>query len=156
MISEFYANLGLIISELTIDKESVNYHACSFKIGGKKIIYRTAKVTPTKAGQFVTIWKKNEQNITAPFDVSDDFEFIIINCENEDLAGQFIFPKSVLLDKKIISGNKSSGKRGIRIYPAWDEKLNSQAQKTQHWQLNYFVNLSDAANLSLFNKLIKK
>ena len=156
MINDFYKDCGIIISELKIDKESKSYNACSFKIGVKKIVYRTAKITPTKAGQFVTIWKRNENEITAPFDVSDDFDFIIINCANGDLVGQFIFPKTVLIEQKIISSSKSSGKRGIRVYPAWDKNLNNQAQKTQQWQLNYFVNFSDEASLSLFNKLIIK
>jgi len=151
-----YDQFKLIVSELTIDKESKTYGACSFKLNEKIIIYRSAKTTPTKIGQFVTIWKRNEQGITAPFDIGDNFDFIIINCEYGDLAGQFIFPKSVLLDKKIISGSKSSGKRGIRVYPVWDKTLNNQAQKTQQWQLDYFVDFSDEAEatLSLFKKLI--
>ena len=151
-----YDQFKLIVSELTIDKESKTYRACSFKLNEKIIIYRSAKTTPTKIGQFVTIWKRNEQGITAPFDDNDNFDFIIINCEHGDLAGQFIFPKSVLLDKKIISGSKSSGKRGIRVYPVWDKTLNNQAQKTQQWQLDYFVDFSDEAEatLSLFKKLI--
>lgn len=153
-ISQVYGNFGEIISEFKADNESKTYHACSFKVNEKIIIYRSAKTTPTKVGQFVTIWKRNEQGITAPFDHNDNFDFIIINCEYGDLAGQFIFPKSVLLDKKIISGSNSSGKRGIRVYPVWDKTLNNQAQKTQQWQLNYFVDFSDEARLSFFKNLI--
>ena len=154
LITLIYDQFKLIISELTIDKESKTYHACSFRLNEKIIIYRSAKTTPTKVGQFVTIWKRNEQGITAPFDENDNFDFIIINCEYRNLVGQFVFPKSVLLDKKIISGSNSSGKRGIRVYPAWDKNLNNQAQKTQQWQLNYFVDFSDEARLSFFKNLI--
>ena len=33
------------------------------------------------------------------------------------------------------------GKRAIRVYPPWDNELNKQAQKTQAWQLNYFLEI---------------
>lgn len=141
------------ISAFVMEKESAAYHACSFKINYKLIIYRTAKITPTKIGQFVTIWKRDVNQITAPFDVDDDFDFVIINCAYENFKGQFIFPKSVLLDKKIISGSNSSGKRGIRVYPEWDVSLSKQAQESQKWQLLYFYNFSTETELN--NSLVK-
>jgi hypothetical protein len=161
MISEnvisLYKELGLTISEIQVDKESKIYNGCTFKLNEKPIIYRTAKITPAKVGQFVTIWKRDEEGITAPFNPNDNFDFIIINCENEDLTGQFIFPKSVLLDKKIISGDNSDGKRGIRVYPPWDIWLNNQASKTQQWQAKYFINFSDSIeiNLAKVHQLLK-
>lgn len=153
MISEnvisLYKELGLTISEIQVDKESKIYNACTFKLSEKPIIYRTARITPTKVGQFVTIWKRDKEGITAPFNANDNFDFIFINCESEDLTGQFIFAKSVLLDKKIISGDNSDGKRGIRVYSPWDIRLNNQASKTQQWQTKYFINFSDSIEINL-------
>ena len=36
------------------DNESKSYKGCSYEVNGVKIIERTAKITPTKIGQFVT------------------------------------------------------------------------------------------------------
>ncbi|MNT01813.1 MepB protein [compost metagenome] len=32
-------------------------------------------------------------------------------------------------------------KEGIRVYPPWDTTNSKQAQKTQNWQLAYFLNV---------------
>ena len=55
--------------------------------------------------------------------------------------GVFIFPKTVLHQNGILSDDKKDGKRGIRVYPPWDLTTNKQAQKTQLWQIDYFVAL---------------
>jgi hypothetical protein len=70
--------------------------------------------------------------------------------------GQFIFPKTVLANKGIISKNGISGKRGIRVYPPWDVPNNKQAEKTQRWQLNYFLTIKTdgTTDLDLAKKLV--
>ncbi|MFA6275286.1 MAG: MepB family protein [Pedobacter sp.] len=142
--------------DLKIDKESIEYDACSFKLNGKSILHRTAKITPTKIGQFVTIWKRNSNGQTEPFNSSDVFDLIIISAKNQNLFGQFIFPKFILLDKGIISDSNKQGKRGIRVYPPWDITTSKQAQTTQQWQLNYFIEISDSEiNLEKIKNLIK-
>ena len=133
-----YDKLNLEFENLILHSEGEEYGACRFDINRQKIEHRVSKITPTKAGQFVTIWKRNEQGITAPFDVFDDIDFIIITSKKEGNLGQFIFPKTVLIEKGIISQNEKEGKRGIRVYPPWDEATNRQAEKTQNWQVNYF------------------
>ncbi|MBB2144353.1 MepB family protein [Pedobacter sp. LMG 31464] len=150
-----YDKCGFDFSELKIEKESVEYDACRFKLNGKSIIHRTAKITPTKIGQFVTIWKRNINEQTEPFHIDDDFDLIIISTKNQDLFGQFIFPKSILLEKGVISDSKKQGKRGIRVYPPWDITTNKQAQKTQQWQLDYFIEISSQLiDINNVNKLI--
>lgn len=129
-------------SVFEIENESREYEACSFNLNNLKILYRASKITPTKAGQFVTIWKRNEQGITQPFNYDDDFDVVIISSQNENNLGQFIFPKNVLLDKGIITGKFKNGKRGIRVYPPWDIVTNKQAEKTQAWQTKYFLSIS--------------
>lgn len=132
-------------SNLVIDSESTEYQSCSFKLNSFQIIHRYSKITPTKIGQFVTIWKRNDNGITAPFDVSDYFDFIIITSKSGEDFGQFVFPKSVLLEKGIISDSNKSGKRGFRVYPPWDIPTSKQAEKTQNWQTKYFYSINNAS-----------
>ncbi len=135
----FYKNCGLSFNDLCFSDESKEYDACTFTLDSKKIIHRTAKITPTKNGQFVTVWKRNSDGITEPFNTKDDFDAYIITVKFEDKLGQFIFPKELLAKNKIITHNGSDGKRGIRVYPPWDITSSKQAEKTQTWQLNYFI-----------------
>ena len=138
-----YDKCNFKFSNLVIDSESEEYLACFFKLNSCQIIHRLSKITPTKIGQFVTIWKRNDKGITAPFDYSDNFNFIIITSKSGENLGQFVFPKSVLLEKGIISNNNTSGKRGIRVYPPWDIPTSKQAEKTQNWQTKYFYSIKD-------------
>jgi hypothetical protein len=50
---------GFELSNIEIEKESSEYCAYRFEINTKKILFRQAKITPTKTGQFVTLWKRN-------------------------------------------------------------------------------------------------
>ncbi len=105
----------------------------------------------------MTIWKRNRKGITTPFDVSDNFDFIIITSKSEDNLGQFVFPKSVLLEKGIISNNNNSGKRGIRVYPPWDTPTSKQAIKTQSWQIKYFYSMNISSfDIDLVKDLFQK
>ena len=118
--------------------ESSEYDACSFALNGKSIQYRLSKITPKKTGQFVTVWKRNKEGKTEPFDISDNLDFIIITVKSGDNLGQFIFSKSVLASYGIITSNGKKGKCGIRVYPPWNIATNKQAMKTQSWQAKYF------------------
>jgi hypothetical protein len=152
-----YDKCNFEFSNLVIDSESAEYQACSFQLNSIEIIHRFSKITPTKIGQFVTIWKRNNKGITAPFDVSDNFDFIVITSKSEKNLGQFVFPKAVLLEKGIISNNNISGKRGIRVYPPWDIPTSTQAEKTQLWQTKYFYSINkDTFDIELAKKLFTK
>lgn len=143
-------------SNHVIDSESSEYQASFFQLNSHQIIHRVSKITPTKTGQFVTIWRRNNKGITTPFDVSDNFDFIIITSKSEDKLGQFVFPKSILQEKGIINNNNNSGKRGIRVYPSWDIPTNKQAEKTQNWQLRYFYLIENKSfDENLVNKLFQ-
>ncbi len=37
----------------------------------------------------------------------------------------------------------------MRIYPIWDTPVSNQAKKSQLWQIQYFVDLSDHNNLPI-------
>ncbi len=151
-----YNNCGLVLKNLELNQEGVNYGACSFQLNEKKIQHRVSKITPTKLGQFVTIWKRNNNGIIAPYHSSDNFDFIIITTKSNDNFGLFIFPKSALILHKIITNEKTDGKLGMRVYPPWDKVMNKQALKTQTWQINYFlpIHKRNSTNLELAKKLL--
>jgi hypothetical protein len=153
-----YSDCGLNLTNLKLSTESLEYGACSFKLNDKKIQYRVSKITPLKTGQFVTIWQRNKDGITEPFDISNDLDFIIIAAKRDNNFGQFIFPKSVLAEKGIITKNNKEGKRGIRVYPPWDTVENKQAEKSQTWQTKYFLTIDDAnsTDKNLIRKLFFK
>lgn len=144
-----YDKCGWICSVPIIEKESTEYGACSFKINELSIKFRVSKTTPTKIGQFVTVWKRSIKGKIEPFDISDDIDFVIISSRKDTNFGQFIFPKSILLEKGIISTNDIEGKRGFRVYLPWDNPINKQAQNTQKWQLDYFLEILNDDELNL-------
>ncbi|CAM4180340.1 MepB family protein [Flavobacterium weaverense] len=137
------------------EKEIADYGAYSFQLNNKSIVFRVAKITPTKIGQFVTLWKRNGNGPIQPLDFTDTIDFIVISVRKENRVGQFVFPKSVLCEKGIISTTTKEGKRAIRVYPPWDEAINKQAQKTQQWQLNYFLEIpsDETVNIEVVKRL---
>lgn len=136
----FEAN-GLKFTRANFETESAGYHACSFSVEGRLIIYRLAKITPTKNGQFVTIWKRKDNGPIQPFDLSDEIDFVVVTVKTKSDTGLFIFPKAVLIEHKIFSVRGKGGKRAIRVYPPWDKTESKQAEKTQKWQLEFFLEI---------------
>jgi hypothetical protein len=146
-----YDECGFELKELGT-MANTDYGACNFELDGKVIEFRVSKVTPKKVGQFVAIWRRNKQGLTQPFEEMDKIDFIVISSRSGDNFGQFIFPKTVLIEKGIITNNKKEGKRGIRVYPPWDKAINKQAKETQSWQIKYFFNIRNGnpADLAFF------
>lgn len=134
--------LDLTCSSYVKDPECEEYSGYTCTIVSLTIIYRKAKITPKKVGQFVTVWRRNEEGITTPFNSSDSFDFYIILAEDQDRIGCFIFPKSILEAQGIVTTSKKEGKRGFRVYPTWDAPTSKQALKTQQWQQQYFISLT--------------
>lgn len=137
-IKLFYTPKNITIQNYQEEKEAVEYNGCSFTINDELIHFRTGKITPTKIGQFVSFWKRNAQDIIIPHDTEDQFKNLIVFVQNKTQTGVFIFPKEALIKYDFISTNHQGGKRGFRLYPAWDKTENTQAKKSQTWQLNYF------------------
>ncbi len=144
--TEVYNKCGLEISDFTLDTESKEYNACRFRLNGKHIICRNAKVTPKKVGQFVTFWKRNGSGPIEPFHHTYNIDFFVVNIKAENNLGQFVFPKSVLLNKGIISTDDKEGKRAFRVYPKWDIVSSKQAERTQKWQLEYFYEIDSSTD----------
>lgn len=133
-----FIELGLEIKSIHLEHESAEYNACQLLLNDKKVLFRTAKTTPTKIGQFVTLWKRTPKGPIAPFAIEDNFDLVIVNTKTENHFGQFVFPKTILIEKGVFSTDLKEGKRAIRVYPPWNKTTSKQAQKTQQWQLEYF------------------
>ncbi|WP_072995955.1 MepB family protein [Pseudozobellia thermophila] len=142
-----YDPCSLMITDFESEAESKEYYACRYQLNGRSILGRRAKRTPRKTGQFVTFWKRNEKGVIAPFEASDEVDFYVVNVAHEKKLGQFVFPKSVLIQKGIMSTPRKEGKRGFRVYPKWDVVSNKQAERSQKWQLHYFYEVHTATDL---------
>ena len=66
---------------------------------------------------------------------------LVISTRHGALFGQFVIPKSVLVQQGILSKAGQGGKRALRVYPPWDPTSRRQTQNTQHWQLGYFLEI---------------
>lgn len=144
-----YDPCGYRCCDFQDEVEGSEYGAFELLLNSRKVKCRSAKITPKKIGQFVTLWQRNLEGVTEPHDNSCDTELFIIHVRSEKLFGQFIFPKEILYQKGIISGEKSLGKRGFRVYPSWDSPESRQAKNTQQWQLNYFLEVPSGGSLDL-------
>lgn len=151
-----YDSCQFVCSQLYQESESKEYDAYRFSLNNKQVCYRKAKITPTKTGQFVTLWKRNKAGVTTPFDYSDNIDILIISVRKDDLFGQFIFPKAVLIERAIFSSPLKKGKRAMRIYPPWNITESKQAKNTQNWQLDYFLEFPviNSIDLNLAKKLL--
>lgn len=152
--STVYDCCNFVLSEFESEAESREYNACRFRLNGRLVLSRSAKVTPKKVGQFVTFWKRNEHGIIEPFHENDAIDYFVITVQSsDDQLGQFVFPKDVLIKNGILSKEKKEGKRGFRVYPQWDIAQSKQAQKTQKWQLGYFYEINDSMDMERIKQL---
>jgi hypothetical protein len=136
--------LGLECGPAALE-EGVEYAACTIMLGGRETRYRQAKITPTKNGQFVTLWRRNREGITAPFDEADTAELFVVDVASGARRGQFVFGKAELARRAILSRAGIGGKRAIRVYPPWDVAASRQARSSQDWQLQCYLDLAGGA-----------
>lgn len=146
-IRDVYRPAGLKITATPqCEPESAEYGAARLGLNGQVVAFRVAKTTPTKIGQFVTIWKRPQPgDEIAPLDVTDDVDFVVVSVHDSHNLGQFVFPRKLLAAKGVMSRNGKGGKRAIRVYPPWTQPVAKAAIKTQEWQLkSYFANAGTA------------
>lgn len=136
-----YEPSGLIASNFIQEVESSEYGAFDFEINHRLVKFRVAKITPTKVGQFVTLWKRIGKGPILPFDENDPMDLFVISVRYKDLLGQFVFPKNILCERGVVSKENHFGKRAMRVYPPWDLVESRQAKNTQLWQLPYFFEI---------------
>lgn len=150
LINKFiFQRCGLTMSHRESEQESQEYDAQNFDLDYLKVKYRKAKITPTKVGQFVTLWYRDTAGITTPYAGSNPIDFYIIATRKDKDLGLFIFPRTILLKHGILTGEGKAGKRGFRVYPNWDIAPNKQANQTQLWQKLYFIEILDGQDIDL-------
>ncbi|MDF0480658.1 MepB family protein [Vagococcus sp. PNs007] len=126
------------IEIVMFENQNEEYGGALIKVSGILTRYRFAKVTPKKSGLFVAFWEKDFQNKNKPYDLNDSPKYLLIEVEEGENKGIFLFDQTVLETKGIYSTDKRKGKMAMRVYPEWSHDLNKQATQTQKWQLNYF------------------
>lgn len=130
---------GLGCPDPVAEPEGADYGACVFTVGGRLARFRVAKTTPTKVGQFVTLWQRTSQGPIRPFDTADGIDLFVVHVTDGTQSGQFVFPADVLARRGVLSVAGRGGKRAIRLYAPWVETSSAQAAKTQAWQIMYFL-----------------
>lgn len=137
-IKSIYTPCELICTEPLLDKNSTDYGGYSLVVNGKHVVFRIAKTTPTKLGQFVTLWKRIGNSLPLPFHEDDQIDLFVVNVSKGAHVGQFIFPKAALIKQGVMSSKNKKGKCAMRVYHPWDIVTSTQAIRTQKWQLKYF------------------
>ncbi|MFJ7255425.1 MepB family protein [Streptomyces sp. NPDC098085] len=141
-----YDPSGFTCTRPVPEPESADYGAHVFTVDGSAVRFRVARTTPTKVGQFVTVWKRSADGPIQPYDSEDPVDLFVISSRDAGRFGQFVFPRDVLCERGIVSRNGTGGKRAFRVYPPWVTTANRQADRTQEWQAEYFLRVDLCAD----------
>lgn len=136
-----YDPCGFACSQPMPEVEGKDYAAHTFILDGLVVRFRAAKTTPTKIGQFVTVWNRSAAGPIRPFDIGDPIDLVVVSTRDRHLVGQFVFPLGALRRHAVVSVDGVGGKRAFRVYPPWVSTGNRQAAAAQAWQLQYFLDL---------------
>ncbi|OCC07927.1 MepB family protein [Streptomyces sp. PTY087I2] len=142
---------GFSCSRPVPEPESADYAAHRFTLDGQPVAFRVARTTPTKAGRFVTVWRRSTDGPIRPFDADadDGVDLFVIGARDDGRFGQFVFPRDVLGERGIVSRNGVGGKRGFRVYPPGAVTTSRQARGTQAWQVRCFLDIGEGASVGL-------
>ncbi|MFD3593085.1 MepB family protein [Nocardia sp. NPDC058640] len=135
--------LGLDISAAIPESENAEYGACVAEVGRGSVRFRVGKLTPTKVGLFVSVWRRAVDGSTVPLAAESGADLLVITVREEARFGQFVFPKTALAEHGIVSVAGGGGKRGFRVYPPWSVTANKQARRSQRWQCAHFLDLDN-------------
>ncbi|MEC1749611.1 MepB family protein [Bacillus mojavensis] len=134
----------LTISAIQEETQNSDYGAGMFQLNSKSVRFRVAKITPNKIGQFVSFWEKDGDDKNQAFSYEKATDLLVINTfTSNNNFGQFVFPKEVLVKQNIFKTSDTKGKMAIRVYPRWENPSSKHAIKTQNWQLEYFIEISN-------------
>ncbi|MFJ7589019.1 MepB family protein [Streptomyces sp. NPDC097617] len=144
-----YDPCGFTCSQPVPEAESADYAAHTFTLDALSVRFRAARTTPTKVGQFVTVWKRSPGGPIQPFDAADPVDLFVISTRDGDHFGQFVFPVEALRRHGVVSTDGAGGKRAFRVYPPWVTTTNRQAGSAQTWQLEHFLELPEDGPVDL-------
>jgi hypothetical protein len=139
---EYRLRAGVASSEIIAEEQTSDYEAGQAKIGSGRWRIRTARVTPTKPGAFVAVWKRSPSGNTQPFESSDACDGLLVFVQDGSRFGVFTFTREHLVELGVVQSPLAPGKRGFRVYPSWSTNLNAQATRTQRAQAGAFADLS--------------
>lgn len=105
---QFYKSLSLIqemfpISNVELETFNQKYEAFNFNLKDLSFKSRLTKKTPLKQGYFVVFLAKNNINKNEPFEQQNTRDKLVITIQDGLHSGQFIFPKKVLIEQKILT-----------------------------------------------------
>lgn len=120
------------------EPESTDYCAHTLTLGEQPAAFRVAKTTPTKLGQFVTLWLRSTEGPIRPYDMDDGVTLFAIQAGSGAGLGMFMFPAHSLAQHGVLSIAGKGGKRAIRVYPPDVVTLSAQARRTQKWQCEFW------------------
>lgn len=124
------------------EEQNGDYESGLVVLSGQRWRLRAARLTPTKPGAFVAVWRRSAQGNTEPFPADEAVAGLAVFVSEEDQRrGVFWFTAEHLRELGVTSSHRHPGKRGFRVYPAWCTGLNRQASRTQAAQSAAFVQL---------------
>ena len=138
-------DLALACSPAKVEADNSEYGAAISEIGLSPVRFRVGKLTPTKVGVFVTVWRRSLSGSTEPLPAEERNDVLVVCVREDSRFGAFAFPKSALVQHGVVSVGGAGGKRGFRVYPPWSATTNRQAKKSQQWQCNYFFEMADGS-----------
>ncbi len=152
MIDRVCRPAELHVDGMQEEEEGEEYAAHAFSLNHQtKALFRVAKTTPKKIGQFVTLWKRPFPNLPssapgnkpAAIHVEDGIEFVVVMVQDKTQQGYFIFNAASLLANGIMARKAERGKTAFRVYPPWSKVEAKDAIKTQRWQVRYFLPVNE-------------
>lgn len=123
------------------EEERGDYESGVVRLGSAVWRLRTARVTPTKPGAFVAVWRRDDQGETRPFRCDESTAGLLVFVQDRTRFGVFRFTSAHLADLGVTQSPAHPGKRGFRVYPAWCTGINPQAERTQRAQASAFTEL---------------
>ena len=133
---------GIEPLQILPEEQGSDYESGHVLLDSGKWRIRSARVTPTKPGAFVAIWRRSPSGSTEPFDSSDECEGLMVFVSEAERFGVFTFTREHLVDLGVFQSARAPGKRGFRVYPSWCTHLNTQAVRTQRAHASAFADLS--------------
>ncbi|MFC4224825.1 MepB family protein [Lysinibacter cavernae] len=145
---------GHTVADPVAEPESAEYGAVRLVLNARPTLFRVAKTTPTKVGQFVTVWARSEEGPIRPFDQTDGITtlIVLVATPRSTERGLFVFPAAALIARGVFAQGGTGGKRAFRMYPPWTATTNASGLTAQRWQAAYFVSLWPESEHSLGSK----